>query len=281
VNDEVSAPRIERPRRSRSAGAVAFLFAVADANELAGPVLVRLLGDLGLSESAARGQLGRMRRAGQLVVAQRSGRQVTYRLSGPFAVGFERLRSSGQTSSSRWTGQFHVLFYQVPETERAFRDRLRRTAQLVGYGSMQPGVLLASTDLSGQLNGVIAQAPPGCVVQLGQLRVPDEDAVTLATVSWDLAHVADVFRAHLAPLSAALHSDPPPPTREALRRLAELLLGPQLDRLSDPGLPAELLPDDWPGSELVEAVRLVGERYLPPAHAYVHSVAGGTEAARS
>lgn len=88
VSDKVTSGR---SGRSWTVGLVASLFGTSGVDELPGLALVRLLGDLGTGEAAARGLLARMRRDGQLR-AVRHGRQVGYRLHGAFAAAFERLR---------------------------------------------------------------------------------------------------------------------------------------------------------------------------------------------
>src|ERR1700722_796493 len=60
-----------RPQRSRTVAFVPFLFGVSGADELAGVALTRLLGDLGVSAGAARQQVARMCRGGQLSASRR------------------------------------------------------------------------------------------------------------------------------------------------------------------------------------------------------------------
>lgn len=261
------------PLRRRAPGTVAFLFGVAQRDELPGQVLVRLLTDLGIGATTARGQLARMRTQGQLEVTHRSGRSVSYGLAGSFATRFRRLRAYASPAGRAWSGRFHAILYQIPEPDRAYRDRLRRMAQLAGYGLLQQGVLIATVDLSDQLATVLREAPPGCTIRTAELVVPVVDAVEMARTAWDLDRTAVSFRAHLAPLSASLEDREPLPAEAAtLRRLADLLLQPQLDRLSDPPLPAELLPADWPGPRLLELMTQVRQRHLPAAHDYVETV---------
>ncbi len=261
------------PRRSAKVGTVPFLFGVAGVEELPGTVLVHLLGDLGMSAVAARGMLARMREDGQLA-AQRDGRGVRYRLAGPFAATFRRLRSGERpTAPPPWPGHFHALLYQVPEAQRAYRDRLRRVAQLVGYGLMQQGVLIAVRELAGELAGVLAEAPPDCRVQRATLGLPVAAAAAVARTAWSLDTVADRFDRHATTLTAALHDAVSPPAGPAtLTRLAGLLNAVYVDLIQDPGLPTALLPDGWPRPRLDRLMAEVRARYVPPAGRYVHSL---------
>jgi phenylacetic acid degradation operon negative regulatory protein len=253
-------------------GLVPFLFAVAQADEFPGPALVRLLGDLGIAPPAARAQLARMREEGQLA-ASRHGRELRYRMAGPFADTVRKLARSGPEPAEPWANIFHALLYQVPEAQRAYRDRLRRYALLVGYGIMQQGVLVATRDRTGQLADVLAEAPPDCRIQVATIGLPAEDAARIARSAWNLDAVAGSFRGHIAVLEAALETTvPPPPTAATLARLADLLNAPFVDLIRDPGLPDALLPDDWPRRRLDDLMGQVRDLYVRPASTYVQGV---------
>ena len=265
-----------RAGAGRSVGLVPFLFGVTGRAELPGGVLTGLLADLGLSRSAARALIARMRGNGQLASTRR-GREVDYRLAGNFARGFERIRSGAARAVTPWTGSFHALLYQVPEGQRAFRDLLRRHALFTGYGIMQPGVLIALTDLSPRLTTVLAETPADASVRIGAISLSPADAAAVAYEAWDLAAVGANYRSHIAALRAALAVPPElPASADTLRAFAELSLPPLVDTLRDPGLPAELRPTDWPWAELVGLLDEVNNRYGPPAAAYAHGKAGST-----
>ncbi len=264
--------RPEPAPRSAKVGLVPFLFAVAQAEELSGVVLVHLLGDLGIGPAAARGQLARMRAAGQLAVS-RNGRRAVYRLHGPFAATFRKLRRHGPEPTPTWPGYFHALLYQVPEAQRPYRDRLRRVAQLVGYGLMQQGVLIATRDRTGELSTVLAEAPPDSRIQPATIGVPVADAVTIARTAWNLDAVQDAFRGHIATLTEELRGHRAPPANAAtLARMAHLLNAPFVDLIRDPALPAALLPPDWERPYLDHLMAEVRQRYVPPSTEYVRQV---------
>lgn len=277
MRQNITSPtRTGLPSRTKT-GLVPFLFGVAQTEELAGTVLVQLLGDLGMGASAARGQLARMRQDGQ-IAATRRGRVTHYRLAGPFAATFRRLRAGAPATTPQWTGHFHTLLYQVPEEQRAYRDRLRRIAQLVGYGIMQQGVLIAASDLSTELAAVLADAPPGCRVQPATIGLPTADAATIAWSAWNLDAVEASLRRHIATLSGALAvDDVPPPAASTLVRLAQLLNATYVDLIKDPQLPTALLPPTWPRPHLDRLIGQVRERYLPPAARYIHSLIASSD----
>ncbi|MBO0839209.1 MAG: hypothetical protein J2O49_00070 [Sciscionella sp.] len=255
-----------------SAQTLAFLYGIADRDELPGVVLTRLLGELGVGPAAVRALLSRLRRDGD-VIGTRHGRQVDYRLAGRFAAGFRRVQAGPRRRTPTWDGAFHALLYQVPERHRGFRDALRRAAQLQGYGLLQQGVLIALDDRSATLAEVLDRRPDGAHVRQARLTLEPADAADVAATAWELGTLGATYRAHIARLNAATaHHGKPPADATTLARLAELTSAPLLDTLADPGLPPELLPRDWPLPKLWRAIGRVHEIYGPPAKAYVRDV---------
>jgi phenylacetic acid degradation operon negative regulatory protein len=265
-----------REDRGRSVRLVPFLFGVAyqlRRTALPGSVLVRLLGDLGLTEQAARALIARMRRDGQLA-GTRSGRTVDYRLAGTFAESFHRVRTAA--TGAPWHGHFHAVLYQVPEEHRAFRDMLRRTGVFLGYGLLQQGVLIGTVDRRDELAEVLAGAPREMNVHFGQLHMDVEDAALAANVAWDLGALDRTYRTHTRTLRAALarRAAPPPPDGRSLRRFSDLMSGPLVDALRATGLPAELAPDGWSLPALHGAINEVRRVYVPPATQYLRALLG-------
>jgi phenylacetic acid degradation operon negative regulatory protein len=209
-----------------------------------------------------------MRRDGQLA-GTRGGRTVTYRLAGPFAESFHRIRTLA--TGAPWAGTFHAVLYQVPERHRAFRDLLRRTGTFVGYGLLQQGVLICPTDRRDRLQPVLAKTPRDAYVHFGVLQMDDAAAARAAYAAWDLGALDRVYRSHARALRAALarRSGPPPPDGRTLRRLSDLLTTPLVDLLRSTGLPAELAPDGWSRPDLEKAIRELQAAYVPPAAVYL------------
>lgn len=254
------------PSRGRGAGEVAFLFGLAGRTELPGAVLRRMLGDLGHTAGATRTLLARMVRQGALA-SRREGRATSYALAGEFRLGFERVRRQAMTTPVTWTGEFHAVLHAVPEEHRAFRDQLRRTAVLAGYGTLQPGVLVSLTDRRHVLADVLAAAPPDAHVRLGTLGLPVDEAAEAASVAWDLPGLAAVYAGHVARLDAAEPRD--------LRTFVETYQPALTDTLREPALDPVLLPPDWPGAELRRAFRRFDARHAPLVKGYLRDVLGG------
>lgn len=259
--------------RGSGPGVVAFLYGIAGRTELPGHVLHRLLADLGMTGPAARALVARMRRDGQLG-SVRHGRTADYRLAGGFLESFLRVRDTQNRVATPWTGAFHAVLHQIPESHRAYRDALRRAALLTGFGLLQPGVLISLTDRTAALADLLGNAPDGARVYRTTLALDVTDAAQAAWDAWNLAQVDQVYREHIATLSAAVRDrdGAPPPTVATLRRFTELARLPFSDTLRDPGLPPELVPGDWPGPRLRALTGEVAAKFGPAAGAYVNGL---------
>jgi len=240
---------------------------------LPGTELRTLLGDLGLSEQAARALLSRMCRDGQLA-GQRHGRTVDYSLAGDFAVGFARVRDQARAIPAPWPGHFFAVLYQVPEQDRAYRDSLRRSAVLAGYGVLQPGVLICPTDRSAQLAPALADRPAQARMWTTTLAMRAAEAADAASIAWDLPELARRYRTHVEQLHRAAHEQSRRPVDgpAALRAYVSALQPVLTDTLREPRLPAPLLPADWPGPDLRAAIGRCTTTFATVTDAYVRGL---------
>jgi len=258
------------PAPGRSIALVAFLFGVSGRPELTGSTLRALLTDLGRSDDASRALLSRMHRAGQLT-AERHGRETTYRLAGSVARGFEYIRRQPTADPPAWDGWFHTVLYRVPEQSRWFRDGLRRTAVISGYGVLQPGVLVAPRDYRDQLAAHLADKPEHTQILFGRLAMDSADAGRVISTAWHLDDVAESYNSHIGRLQRCLADKTPRKGPEELRLFAETVAPALSATLHEPSVPLELLPADWPGPVLRQLVTECTARFDATVSRYVAS----------
>ncbi|MGW5684848.1 hypothetical protein [Nonomuraea sp. NPDC003754] len=263
--------------RGANIGLVPFLYGVAGREELPGTVLTRLLTDVGLTEGAARSLIARMRRDGLLAATPR-GRGADYHLAGNFLADFRRARDRRAGPPPVWDGYFHAVFYTVPESQRAYRDRLRRAATLARYGLMQPGVLISPADRRAHLLEELGGQPPAGTVYYGRVGLSTADAADVAYRAWELGELNSRFHEHAVRLRAAAREPMTPvePNGAALAAYIRLFGGALVDTLRAPPLPQELLPDDWGLPALHAAIGEVFARFGPPSQEYVARVLAGS-----
>ena len=258
-------------------GVVAFAFGVARAHQgdaVPGPVLIRLLADLGISGPAARSLVLRMRREGWLT-SERAGRQARYRLAPLTAAAQARVEGQLRGSRPGWDGSFSGVLFTVPERHRSFRDRLRRSAQLLGYVTLQPGLLIAATDRHEELTGLLPPRPAGSQVLRTRLAFSPEDTRSIVSQLWDLDGLAARYRAVLADAGrrTSRAEKQPAAGAEAFRNFAAATLPLYQASADDPDLPGELLPAGWPGQQVGQAIGRAFQAFGPALGDYLAAVA--------
>jgi phenylacetic acid degradation operon negative regulatory protein len=257
-------------------GLVYFAFGAAQVGageSLAGPILLRLLADLGLSESAARTVLLRMRQDG-LLSSERDGRTARYRLAPAVYAAQARMERQLRGHRPAWSGSFHGVLYEVPERSRAYRDRLRRTAQLLGYAMLRPGLLIATTDRSQELRSLLPDQPTGTQVLWIQITLEPDDSRRVAADLWDLDRLAARYRAVLAEARESIDRARWAQSDHSFGAFAAATLPLFETAASDPDLPAALLPSNWPGDDVGVAIGTALEVFGPMISQYVTDLAG-------
>jgi phenylacetic acid degradation operon negative regulatory protein len=239
------------------------------------PTLVALLGVLGIPEASARSALVRMRREGWLASA-RAGRTVQWALT-PRAValldeGRERIF---EWRTPVWDGCWRMVIFHVPERDREQRHRARRILAWFGFGPLAGGTWISPHDRLEEVAAALAERTAAARVDLftGTTAGPGADR-DLVERCWDLRGLAQDYRGFLARLDHL-----PPPARlerlagaDALRLQIDLVAHYRQFPFRDPNLPAELLPEDWPGAAAHRAFREAHDALAGPAGHFVAQV---------
>ncbi|WP_045877773.1 PaaX family transcriptional regulator C-terminal domain-containing protein [Pseudofrankia sp. DC12] len=228
--------------------------------------LVALMGCFDVPEATVRVVVTRLRKEGWLE-SRREGRETIYALTPAawklFDEGrariFDRVRAP-------WDGQWHMVLYTVPETERTLRDQLRKKLAWWGFGPLSPGVWLSPHNRVEQVKAEFVGEP---TIQLDVFRSrstglrSDRD---IASRAWDLkqldrdyADLLDVYRPRLADYRAGRLTG-----AAALVERTRLIHDYRLFPFRDPDLPPELLPEGWHG-RLADEIFLEAHGFLRPA----------------
>ncbi|MGZ5394874.1 MAG: PaaX family transcriptional regulator C-terminal domain-containing protein [Mycobacterium sp.] len=190
--------------------------------------LIRLTADFDIKEPTVRVALTRMVSAGDLVRSQDG-----YRLSDRL-LGRQRRQDDAINPPLRtWDGAWKTLVITSVGTDARTRATLRTALQDNRFAELREGVWLRPDNLDTVL--------PAEVLQRGrELHTRDDDPADLAARLWDLPGWARVGRELLNEMNSA--ADIPEQFVTAAAMVRHLL--------TDPVLPHELLPDNWPGAEL-------------------------------
>jgi phenylacetic acid degradation operon negative regulatory protein len=270
--------QLDDPRALRDAASGAVIFALslpgADVRPLPGPVVIRLLEAIGISEPTARAAMLRMRRAGWLL-SRRRGPVAEYWLSAPARDLAAVVVAPVAGQRPGWTGRFYGLLFSVPESDRAYRDALRRAAVLAGFGLLRAGLLVAADERRwSRIEGLVASAPASSRLLRVELVMTLDAARSAAAEAWPLASLGNAYRALAAEMQQAMarHRAEPPTGPAAVRLMWEAMAPISGVAIDDPCLPAVLLPDDWPTSELAAALEAVAMVIDPGLQEYLGSL---------
>lgn len=211
-------------------------------------VFLRLLGDLGVAEAAARATLARMTARGLLERSQ-VGRTAHFRLSeiGSDVVTKATERVSSPMPFEHPEGQWTLLSYSMPESRRDLRHRMRLVLTWAGFGGLRDGLWIAPGLVD--VGEVLAEAGLDEVVDLAEwfsaTPLPGVRTEELIERAWDVSQIRAQHERFV---------DAWDPSRAPRSPLSDItLLGAdwiQLLRV-DPGLPARFLAADWPAEESV------------------------------
>ncbi|MGO4442340.1 PaaX family transcriptional regulator C-terminal domain-containing protein [Mycobacterium sp. 2YAF39] len=192
--------------------------------------LIRLTTDFDIKEPTVRVALTRMVSAGDLVRSEDG-----YRLSDRLLARQRRQDDAINPRLHTWDGEWRTLVITSIGTDARTRATLRTTLQDNRFGELREGVWLRPDNLDTVL--------PDEVLQRGrELHTRDDDPADLAARLWDLAGWVRVGNQLLDDMNSA--ADVPGQFVIAAAMVRHLR--------TDPVLPAELLPGDWPGPALRE-----------------------------
>ncbi|MBA2695468.1 MAG: PaaX family transcriptional regulator [Actinobacteria bacterium] len=184
-------------------------------------------------------------------------------------AGRERLRRAWHRiydpGAASWDGQWHLVVVEPPD-ERVARARLQSSMTYLGYGRLAPASWVGphrNTELPGVLRSLGVRSTD---ILGGSQRNP----VELVQQVWDLGDLATAYRDFIRTVpDRALAAQLSP--REAYPVRTQLVHRWRNFMFRDPGLPAEVLPSDWPGHQAREGFLDVAQLLLPAARTYVCS----------
>jgi phenylacetic acid degradation operon negative regulatory protein len=242
--------------------------------------LITLMAELDVDGPAVRSAISRLKKRGTLVQERQSG--TGYRLApamGPIFDEGDR-RIFGHLQPARLQDGWVMAVFSVPESERAHRHQLRTRLTWLGFGNASPGVWLAPARQLDDARSTLRRVGLSEYVHLFTAHY-DAFADLRATVGswWDFPAIEDQYQAFTdthRPTAERLAQQPAIDPAEAFRHYVPMLT--QWRRLPylDPGLPTELLPDDWNAVAARRVFQDLHELLEAPSLEHVRQVTGLT-----
>lgn len=239
--------------------------------------LVQLMEELDVDEAASRSALLRMRRKDLLEGEVRRGTHgVRLTASAMTALAESDQRIFGHPAPARLADGWALVSISVPEAERAKRHLLRSRLSWLGFGNLSNGLWLAPRRAMEGVRRAVAELGFERYVLLFEAHYEGfVELEALVRDAWDLEELAKLYADFIHWCEpVAQRADGPAGARGAAafadytRTLYHWRKFPYLD----PGLPAELLPADWPGHRAAELFFAVRARFEGAALEHVRRV---------
>ncbi|MEV7672903.1 PaaX family transcriptional regulator [Streptomyces sp. NPDC000963] len=225
--------------------------------------LVRLLAAVGVDAPSVRSSVSRLKRRGLLLPRRTADGAAGYALS----EDARRLLDDGDRriyarSEPKLSEGWVLAVFSVPEAERHKRHLLRSRLGRLGFGTAAPGVWIAPARLYEETRNTLERLGLSPYVDLFRGDHLGYAATAEAAARWwDLPAIAalheEFLRVH-EPVLRARRKDPGDPGDAYRDHLLALDSWRRLP-YADPVLPAELLPDDWPGRRSAEVFAALHE----------------------
>lgn len=236
--------------------------------------LIRLLEPVGIAAPAVRTAISRMAAQGWLAPV-RVDAAPGYRAT-PRAI--ERLTEAAariyRSEPEPWDGRWRLVFVELPG-HRGARTRVREELRYLGYAEHAPGVWVCPYDRP-EVDEVVTRAGGTARHGLALELAPDPVG------AWDLSALAASYAAWPALADELLRGDQRGDQRSDQRGdqrgdedetafAARFRLVHEWRKFlfADPGLPAQLLPRDWPGVPAAELFTSEAGRLKPASDRFV------------
>lgn len=236
--------------------------------------LIGLLAPLELDAQAVRSAISRLKRR-DVVAAERRDGAAGYRLTahGRAILDAGDARIFAPAAPGAADQEWLLLHFSIPESERALRHRLRTGLERLGLGRVGSAAWIGPPHVAGEVRLLVADVGAERYVELFAARHLGLRATAESVARWwDLAAIAAEYRAYVAAWAPRLQAWRAGAGGEDVAAFRDYLL--QLDAwrripYHDPGLPAAVLPADWPARSAWALFGELSARLRDPALGYV------------
>ncbi|RLQ97414.1 phenylacetic acid degradation operon negative regulatory protein PaaX [Falsibacillus albus] len=218
--------------------------------------LIRLLKEFGHNEQSVRAAISRMNKQGW-VQSRKEGNKSYYFLS---PIGVDRMEEAAnrifKLKPDDWDGNWRMLIYSIPEDRRNVRDELRKELVWSGFGTISNSCWLSPNDLTKQVYALLEKYDIHDHVHyfISEYKGPHESR-RLVEECWNIAEINEKYEQFINEYSKKFEHDQKRIQKgeisdaDCFVERTKLVHEYRKFLFIDPGLPQELLPEKWLGSQ--------------------------------
>ncbi|TDL35266.1 phenylacetic acid degradation operon negative regulatory protein PaaX [Jeotgalibacillus sp. S-D1] len=241
--------------------------------------LIRLLNEFGHNDQAVRAAISRMNKQGW-VQAEKKGNKSFYFLTDR---GSKRMEEAAnrifKMKPEQWDGKWRMLLYTIPEEIRNIRDELRKELVWSGFGSMSNSCWISPNKLEKQVKLLIEKYE---IEEYVDFFVAAYDgphtSSRLINKSWNLEEINQKYGQFITEYSQKYIIDKGKIQKgsmsdaECFVERTKLVHEYRKFLFVDPGLPDELLPEQWLGEHAASLFSEYYKELAEPALRFFESV---------
>jgi phenylacetic acid degradation operon negative regulatory protein len=242
-------------------------------------VFPQLLAEFGISPAGARNALSRVTRRG-LLEPDGSARARTYRMTAAARETQERrsrqFLAFGQPPPP-WDGRWTMVVFSLPEEDRTARQALRTRLTRAGFRSLRDGLWATPRDRRAEAEALARAVAPAPAAALRSELIAVSPAFPDLARMFGLAGLRSGYESFIGtfgPLCPQVAAESVSP-REALVVRTRLMDEWREFADTDPDLPDELLPADWPRDKARTVFTELDAALEPLAAAYLKKMLAG------
>lgn len=234
--------------------------------------VIAILGATGISAPATRTAVSRMSEQGWLEPDSVDGVR-GYRATDPAKTRLtEAAKRIYRRAEPAWDGRWHLTHLEH-HSVRTRSDRDRLTAQLgyLGLGRLDTRTWIAPRPIP-ELPEVLRRCGAASAGQFTADLGAGDSAADLAASVWDLSAIGAAYRSFLTRYAGVLADRKQPEAGDAVqayRARSALVHDWRKFLFLDPDLPAQVLPDSWPGHAARSAFLRAADAMWPTARIFV------------
>ncbi len=241
--------------------------------------LIRLLKEFGHNEQSVRAAISRMSKQGW-VKARKEGNKSYYYLT---QQGIDRMNEAAvrifKLQPQKWDGKWRILLYSIPEEKRHIRDELRKELVWSGFGSIANSCWISPNNLQEQLEKLIDryEIRPYIHFFTSTYDGPQKNK-QLIEECWDIDEINKKYDAFISDYSqkyviakSSIHNGQMTDAACFVER-TKLVHEYRKFLFIDPGIPEELLPEQWLGSHAAALFRDYYKVLAKPSNQFFEKV---------